>query len=210
MILTPVAPDRLRRALLRFGAQLKTGTGRQVFHRLARPAQAARARGNSAALHHRTALRIARTIGMGRQAGPPRSGFSWDGRSLRSDTEAYVLLHEVAHYQLAMPLRRRCRDFALGPGPETGERAAAERAVLVSGIDREREEALASLLGILWEMSLGQPALASWLDQNWLEGSNGAAARHFETMLAALRRDRFIDAAGQPLRRLRRKSKRSA
>src|SRR4029079_19487297 len=83
---------------------------------------------------------------------------------------AYVILHEVAHFLLASPERRRLPDFGLGPGPDTTERAAAERAAIVSPPEREMDEAAASLLGILWEAALGQPALASFLDQNWLEG----------------------------------------
>jgi len=48
---------------------------------------------------------------------------------------------------------------------------------------------MASLLGILWEVELGQPALASFLDQNWLEGiPRPAPARHFAAVLARLRR----------------------
>ena len=45
------------------------------------------------------------------------------------------------------------------------------------------DEALASLLGILWEAALGQPALASFLDQNWLEGLDRSAAPHFTAVL---------------------------
>ncbi len=51
---------------------------------------------------------------------------------------------------------------------------------------READEARASLLGILWEAALGQPALASFLDQNWLEGLDRSAAAHFTAVLASL------------------------
>jgi hypothetical protein len=135
--------------------------------------------------------------------GPPRAGFSWDGHAARSDTEAYVLLHEAAHFQLASPERRRRIDFGLGPGPETGARDLALRAAVLHGLAREREEAMASLLGILWEVELGQPALASFLDQNWLEGVERAGA-HFAAIGAALSDGGFIDVAGRPMRRLRR------
>jgi len=118
---------------------------------------------------------------------------------MRSGTEAYVLLHEIAHWQMANARRRRAPEFGLGPGPETGHRAAAERATLLTGVTREREEAMASLLGILWETALGQPALASFLDQNWLEGAERpGAARHFETVLARLIRAGLVDLAGRP------------
>jgi hypothetical protein len=61
-------------------------------------------------------------------------------------------------------------------------------------IERETDEAEASLLGILWEAALGQPALASFLDQNWLEGLERSAATHFTEILARLRRRGFGDA----------------
>ena len=78
------------------------------------------------------------------------------------------------------------------------------RAALLFGLEREREEAMASLLGILWEAELSQPALASFLDQNWLEGAGkrGAAA-HFETTLANLTRGNFVTAEGRPTMVLR-------
>jgi len=132
--------------------------------------------------------------------GSPTRGFGWDGRILRTGTEAYVLLHEIAHWQMADARRRRAVEFGLGPGPETGHRAAAERATLLTGLAREREEAMASLLGILWEAALGQPALASFLDQNWLEGAGrpGTAA-HFEATLTRLMRAGLVNRAGRPL-----------
>ena len=117
---------------------------------------------------------------------PPgtRPGFNWDGAALDGDTEAYVILHEIAHFLLAPPERRRLPDFGLGPGPDTTERAAAEARRVVSLPERETDEAAASLLGILWEAALGQPALASFLDQNWLEGLERSAAAHFTAVYA--------------------------
>ncbi|HJT07135.1 MAG TPA: hypothetical protein VJ747_09425, partial [Stellaceae bacterium] len=56
----------------------------------------------------------------------------------------------------------------------------------------------------LWEVELGHPALASFLDQNWLEGADRpAAAAHFRTVLAALVAGGFVTAAGRPTRALR-------
>ena len=115
-----------------------------------------------------------------------RPGFNWDGAALDGDTEAYVILHEIAHFTLAPPERRRLVDFGLGPGPDTRERAAAERAAVLSILEREADEAAASLLGILWESALGQPALASFLDQNWLEGIDRSAPEHFTAVLGGV------------------------
>jgi len=205
MILTPIEPERLRAMLASFATLLRAPWARHAFHRIAVLRHAARAEGLDAALHHRQALALARRFAMGLRPSSPRAGYGWDGRALNACTEAYVLLHEVAHYQLAAPGRRRRIDFGLGPGPETGDRAGAERAAALMGLGREREEAMASLLGILWEAALGQPALASFLDQNWLEGmKTGAAARHFETTLGKLVAGGFVTATGQPSRRLRR------
>jgi len=204
MILTPIPDDRLPLALDHFAAMLDDEAARRVFRRLANPQQAIRADGKAAREHHAAALRILLDLGLKTRSGAPVDGLSWDGQAVRCETEAYVLLHEGAHFQLAAPERRHRPDFGLGPGPETGDRATAERAACLFGLAREQEEARASLLGILWEAELGQPALASFLDQNWLEGAGrrGTAA-HFINVLAALRAGGFIAADGRPTRRLR-------
>lgn len=203
MILTAIDQDRLPATLARIASALDGGA-RTIFERIARPEAAARAEAPTAALHHRDALRVLAGFGMELRPGPPAADFSWDGRGVRCDTEAYVLLHEAAHFQLAAPERRRRIDFGLGPGPETGDRATAERQASLFGLAREREEAMASLLGILWEVELGQPALASFLDQNWLEGvDRPAAAAHFRDVLTALVAGGFVTDAGRPTRALR-------
>ncbi len=121
---------------------------------------------------------------------PPqtRCRFNWDGTALNGATEAYVILHEIAHFVQASPERRGMMDFGLGPGPDTLDRDAARRAAVLSPLARDADEAAASLLGILWEARLGQPALASFLDQNWLEGLDRFAAVHFAAVLGVLRR----------------------
>jgi hypothetical protein len=95
-----------------------------------------------------------------------------------------VILHEVAHFLLAPPERRTLPDFGLGPGPDTRDRATAALAQTLTLAESEADEAAASLIGILWEAQLGHPALASFLDQNWLEGlERGLAAAHFERVI---------------------------
>ena len=203
MILTPIAAAELPRLLERFGAAL-AAPERTIFRRIADQRMAHRAQGADAAAHHRVALDRAHGFGMEILPGSPALDFAWNGRALRSDTEAYVLLHEVAHYQIAPPARRALIDFGLGAGPETGNREAADRVARVFGVERESEEAMASLLGVLWEVELGQPGLASFLDQNWLEGAGRPqAAAHFTAVLDRLSETGLVDGAGRPmLRRL--------
>jgi hypothetical protein len=204
MILTPIAPDRLPALLAQFDAALPNAASRAVFRRIARGEDAARAAGAAAASHHRAALGLLSRLGMGLATGAPSAGFGWDGQAARCDTQAYVLLHEAAHFQVAAPARRAVIDFGLGPGPETGRRAEALREARLTGLAAEHEEARASLLGILWEVELGQPGLASLLDQNWLEGAaRPAATRHFESVLAGLYSDGLVTAPGRPTLKLR-------
>jgi hypothetical protein len=204
MILSPIAADALPDTLHRFMRGQREGAARQAFARIARPEHAERASGAMAAGDRRRALALAAKRGIATRPGSPALDFSWNGDYLRADTEAYVLLHEVAHFQLAAPARRCMLDFGLGAGPETGNRAMADSAACVFGIAREHEEALASLLGIMWEVELAQPALASFLDQNWLEGTGRPGAPlHFETILGELRARGFLDAALRPTLRLR-------
>jgi hypothetical protein len=200
MILTDIAPEELPDVIERFAALLEPAA-RSVFRRIADPAKAARAAGAEAERDHAIACDLAAAYGMPLLPGSPSIDYAWTGQALRRETEAYVLLHEVAHFQLAPPERRYAIDFGLGAGPETGDRAGAERAATIFGIERETEEAMASLLGVLWEIELGQPGFASFLDQNWLEGADRpGAARHFETILKALRQRGLIDADGRPVR----------
>ncbi len=199
MILTDIAPEELPGVIERFAALLDPAA-RAVFLQIADLAKAARADGAEAERHHAISCDLAGAFGMPLLPGSPTVDYAWTGQALRRETEAYVLLHEVAHFQLAPPERRHAIDFGLGAGPETGDRDGAERAATVFGIERETEEAMASLLGVLWEVELGQPGFASFLDQNWLEGADRpGAARHFETILKALRQRGLVDEDGHPL-----------
>jgi hypothetical protein len=185
MILTPIPEHELPAALDRFAARLDESAARDAFARI-RATAAERAVGAVAEAHRQQALAVACACGMAVHPAGTYCRFNWDGAALDGDTEAYVLLHEAAHFMLASPERRRLVDFGLGPGPDTRDRAAAEAAAVLPLSEREADEAAASLLGILWEAALGQPALASFLDQNWLEGLHRSAAPHFAAALREL------------------------
>jgi len=200
MILTPIPRERLEEALDRFAAQLDEPDAWAAFERV-RATSTDRAAGTEAERHRQQALALACRFGVPVHPPGTRSAFNWDGVALDPNTEAYVILHEIAHFLLAPPERRGLIDFGLGPGPDTRDRETAARAAVLPVADREAEEAEASLLGILWEAALGQPALASFLDQNWLEGLQRSAAAHFTAVFNRLRGRGVLEF--QPAREIR-------
>jgi hypothetical protein len=198
MILTPIPRELLGAALDRFLVGLTDPLSRAVFRRI-RATSPDRAAGAEAERHRRAALSLARTFGMAIHPDGADCQYNWDGAALNGATEAYVILHEIAHFALAPPERRQLIEFGLGPGPDTVDRAAAECAAALSPLAREEDEAAASLLGIVWETELRQPALASFLDQNWLEGLDRAATAHFTKVLAALQDCGMLTRYARPL-----------
>jgi hypothetical protein len=186
MILTPIPREHLAAILDRFMAGLAEPLARAAFRRIC-ATSADRAGGAEADGDRLTARSFAREFGMAIHPEGTPCRFNWDGTALNAATEAYVILHEVAHFALAPPERRGLVEFGLGPGPDTLDPDAAERAAVLSLLEREQDEAAASLLGIIWEAALGQPALASFLDQNWLEGLDRSAPAHFTAVLGTLR-----------------------
>jgi hypothetical protein len=204
MILTPIPREQLGAILNRFAARLADPAARAAFAGI-RATSPERAAGAAAERYRQQALAVARHFGVPVHPTRTRCDFNWDGAALDGATEADVLLHEIAHFVLAPPARRGLIDFGLGPGPDTRDRAAAERAAMLPPLEREADEAEASLLGILWEAALGQPALASFLDQNWLEGRERSAPTHFAAVVARLARRGLLPVAlwAQPAREMR-------
>jgi hypothetical protein len=153
--------------------------------------------------HHRQALQLLARFGMGALDHAPQDGVTWDGAAVAIRMEPSVIIHEVAHYQLAPPHRRCLVDFGVGAGPESGDKTLGERDRKLHGVDCDREEALASLLGVLWEAELGQPAVLAFLEQNWLEG--GASRHnldHFRRTVRDLMEGGFLDEEGRPTTKL--------
>ncbi|MBL8644223.1 MAG: elongation factor P hydroxylase, partial [Rhodospirillaceae bacterium] len=107
---------------------------------------------------------------------------------IRTRSETSVVFHEIAHWQIAAPERRALADFGLGAGPETGRVDEANAVVAVDAATKEDEENLASLLGILWEVEHGEPAILAFAEQNWLELPHHAyTPRHFARCLNVLK-----------------------
>ena len=199
MILTPIAPDQLPSLLAQFAAGLPDDTcARAAFARIvAAPREALSPSEEDAA--RRRAVAVAEAQGIATLDEEPAAAFSWDGGVIRSRSEPSVLLHEIAHWWICPPARRRLPDFGLGAGPETGLVAVADAARQTDQPTQEREEAMASLLGILWEAELGLPAMAAFAEQNWLEKPDrpGTPA-YFATVIGWLRAAGLIDEQARP------------
>ena len=197
MILTPIPREELAGVLDHFRAGLSDRLSREAFAQI-RATSPDRAAGAEAERQRLAALSFTRGLGMAIHPEGTSCRFNWDGAALNGATEAYVILHEVAHFALAPLERRGLVEFGLGPGPDTLDHEAAERAAVVSPRAREEDESLASLLGIIWEAALGQPALATILDQNWLEGLDRSAAAHFTAVVKTLRQRGFLKVERAP------------
>lgn len=176
MRLTPLDHDTLIRALARLDSYLAPGTpARAAFERIADTRAAFDAPYDTPA-HRRAARAAIASFGVPVIDEEPAAAFSWDGHAIRTRSEASVLIHELAHWQIAPPDRRALPDFGLGAGPETGCVAEADAARCTTDAVKEHEELMASLLGILWEAALGQPAIHAFVEQNWLEAWERPAA----------------------------------
>ena len=206
MILTPIDHDRLARLRDDFDLALaEDPPARAVFRRVTAQVPA----GDLLSLstdpaHHAEAVALCRRFGLGILDVDPHDYFTWDGRAVAIRMEPSVLIHEVAHYQCAAPARRAAIDFGLGAGPESGRKAEGEAEQSLFSPERDVEEGLTSLLGILWEAELGQPAVLAFLEQNWLEG--GASLHnlaHFRKIVAWLGEMALITADGAPTTGLR-------
>ncbi len=199
MILTPIPPERLPAILAAFAARLSAHpSAAAAFARIA--ATWPPASGVDTPAHRAAAVALAERFGLDTLDADPATGFSWDGRRLYARTEATVIVHEVAHWLIAPPARRGLPDFGLGAGPETGRTAEADAARAVDDATGHTEEVLTSLLGILMEAALGQPAILAFLEQNWLEAhERPATAAHFVASIDALLARGLIDPAGRPI-----------
>ena len=199
MILTPISKEDIPRALARLGSFLDPGSPAAcALGRISDTAAAFDAPYDTFA-QRAAAVALAVQLGIPTLGEEPATAFSWDGAAIRTRSEAYVLIHEIAHWQIAPPARRALPDFGLGAGPETGRVADADAARCVTDVVKEREELLASLLGILWEAALGQTAIHAFVEQNWLEAwDRPAAADQFRRTVEELVARGLVDAGGVP------------
>ena len=204
MILTPIEPQDLPAILATFAAALPRGSEARdgvVRAAFARIAEAPRTPLSAAEEDHAraAAVALAHRLGIATLDEEPARAFSWDGGVVRTRSEPSVVLHEIAHWQICPPARRHLPDLGLGAGPETGRKDEADAARAADLATQEREEAMASLLGILWEADLGLPAIAAFAEQNWLEKyDRPGTPGYFATVIGWLFDDGLIDEQACP------------
>ncbi|MGE4062311.1 MAG: elongation factor P hydroxylase [Rhodospirillaceae bacterium] len=200
MILTPLDADALPRILEAFDRGLgEDSYARVVFRRIAATRELCpdlRADLNEGRVK---AIALAARFGIPTLDEDPASAFSWDGKVIRTRSETSVVFHEIAHWQIAPKERRPLPDFGVGAGPETGRIDEANAALCVDAATKEEEENLSSLLGILWEVEHGEPAILAFAEQNWLElYDRPSTPAHFARCLRALKTRGLIGDDGRP------------
>jgi hypothetical protein len=201
MILTPIDPADMPRILDAFAAQLPAwGPARAVFARIAGTRRFCPGFTADLWAGQHKAVALARRMGIPTRDEDPAVAFSWDGEAIRTRSETSVVFHEIAHWQITHPARRKLPDFGLGAGPESGRAADADAASCVDIATQEEEENLSSLLGILWEAAHDEPAILAFAEQNWLEGyDKPGTPAHFTRCVNALIARGLIDGAGAPI-----------
>lgn len=98
-----------------------------------------------------------------------RASYGYDGKDIAARRlEPMELLHEMAHWLVASPERRKLPDFGLGLGPFSGLRADPVVPQLLS----EEEEWRASVLGVLLERKAGLPYKETLRAHGWTESED--------------------------------------
>lgn len=118
----------------------------------------------------------------------------WNGKTVNASTPGN-LLHEVAHYQIAPSWRRHTPGYGLGVEPEGN----ADVPLLVSYKRAEKEENLASALGIYWEAYLHYSWAFTANSHGWGNPSERFGrieefAEHTKAVTEMLQRLKLLDA----------------
>lgn len=106
--------------------------------------------------------------------GGVREFYVWDGHSLATwDRRPDDIVHDLGHWLVCSPSRRKLLEFGLGGTDETRQRIISRRQLrVVSSKFSYEEEALASLLGLFYQCSIGMPFVGAVADQAWFEGGD--------------------------------------
>ena len=186
-VLKSIAEDHLPARLAAFRSHMGSGKARHLFDAIA--ATQRHCPGLQADLFagRVKALALATQLGVPTQPGDPAESFSWDGAALATGTETTVIFHDIAHWCVCPVERRSLYDFGLGGGPESGRKSEADLVRVADQATAEREELLASVLGMVFEVQAEEPALLAFVDHNWLDDAERpAGARLFAEIVTEL------------------------
>lgn len=110
-------------------------------------------------------VEIARRLGVKLvDQSPSQHGCNWSGKVLAGHQNSQNIIHDLAHWMVAPPSRRRVCEFGLGSSPDVFSKDAVD---LVSTKFGQREEEHASLLGIIIERDLGHNWRYTWRYHSW-------------------------------------------
>ena len=128
--------------------------------------------------------------------------YTWDGSTLTLSKKITVsnVLHELAHYQIASAARRKLPEYGLGLSPESVRRVVPT----VKHNASEKEERVASILGIIWERNLGFDFRKTLHNHVWIDYRGNEIDEHdMDESLLTLYKYKLIDENGNPKLRLR-------
>lgn len=140
-----------------------------------------------------------------------RNFVMWDGFYLRhAELSVDNILHDFAHYQIALPYHRNWFDFGLGAGPESNYRTCKHKEEILNKDSRNKtselfkneqwihlinsrgmkqlQETFSSVLGILWCKKFQIETSHIFIDHTWME-----APEMFEEVALSLQENQFID-----------------
>ena len=111
---------------------------------------------------------------------------SWDGKKISAKYDPFdIVFHEVCHYIVAHPNRRKLIDFGLGRGPNSDRKNILP--IRKTIIQPQNEEDIASLLAIIVQKHFNLPFSHTLDYQNWRQ------EEYLHRVLRRLNRRRFID-----------------
>lgn len=112
-------------------------------------------------------------------------GYVWNGQNFKlgATKTSSNIVHEVAHY-LVTP-DKNLPEYGLGTAPD-GDKSIDS----VKVENRQSEEELASVLGILIEYNLGLPAKETFLEHSWHESGS---EKIFAITMRKLKKLKYID-----------------
>lgn len=124
----------------------------------------------------------------------PLSTWGWDGENIATNNKASNIVHDVAHWLVCSKNRRRLPDFGLSQGPDSGISISR----IVTYKKERKEEARASLLGILIERKLGMRWKETLIEHTW-QKSDGSFKGFMTKTLAWLYSKGLIDRTLRPI-----------